>query len=130
MELAGQVPETFREAMAQARITLVVDGERVLDGFPVRDHIGPLAGPPPEKTPFSFRSAHQSCLFTAHKMGGTGAYEPVPVGYFLPRGSRIDARLVGVPLIPPGVTVRIGGAGFHYSPDTEACKAGSACGTK
>lgn len=122
--------EGFREAMAQARITLVLDGEPVLNRTQVRDFLGPLASPPPGKTAFSFPSRFQSCLFTAHREGAGNAWDRPPVGYFLPRGTQIDATLKDVPKIPPGVVVRVGGAGFHYSPDTEACGSGNTCRTK
>lgn len=121
--------EGFREAMAQARITLVLDGVRVLENSLVGNYLGMFSDPPPERSPFNFASRH-GVLFTAHRKGMGSVWDRPPVGYFLPRGTIIDATLKDTPEVPPGVVVRVAGAGYHYSPDAIKCASEGTCRTE
>lgn len=120
MELAGKVPENFVEDFKKATITLHLDGEMVLEKRPVAEFIGDLLQAPVSVTPFAFKGNYQSCLFTAHEMSDTFP-EGRPVGYFLPRGTFVKALIEGIPRIPAGMEVRVGGVGSHYAPDAEVC---------
>lgn len=116
--------------MTTARISVKVDGEMVLKNGLVGDFMGALSDPPPERSPFAFHGTDLSCLFTAHLKGAGNVPDGPPVGYFLPRGTNIVAALEDVPAIPPGAVVRVGGAGFQYSPDVAGCgSAEGACRT-
>lgn len=103
------------ERLAQAMLTVVLDGETVIKSQPVGKFMGSLSGPAPKRSLFVFPGS--SCLFIAHKMLGDKQPDGPPVGYFLPRGTHIRATVKGAPPIPSGVEVRIGGIGAHYSPD-------------
>jgi hypothetical protein len=114
VELAGEVPEKFREDMARATLRLNIDGEDVLQDALALQFLGDLSAHP-GKSPFVFRG-EKGCLFTAHRMTEDKQMEPRPDGFFLPQGSQIKATIKGAPPIPQGVEVRIGGLGSHYAP--------------
>lgn len=112
------------EDLKMATITIHLDGEMVLEKRPVAEFIGDLLQAPVSVTPFAFKGvfkgSYGSCLFTAHEMSDTFP-EGRPVGYFLPRGTSVKAVIEGIPAIPPGVEIRVGGVGSHYAPEAGAC---------
>jgi hypothetical protein len=119
VELAGKVPKGFAKGLAHATLTVVVDGEVVLEDGVVGEFMGSFSGLGPKESPFLFEKTR--CLFTAHNMQDK-LPEGRPAGLFLPRGTMIKATIKGMPWIPMGVEIRIGGVGSHYSPDANAQK--------
>lgn len=114
MELAGDVPAGFAEELGRATLTLVVDGERVVDARPVAEFMGPLPETLPKENPMIF--GKRSCLFLAHKTDRATDPDSAALGYFLPVGTQIQAEIRGAPQIPEGTEVSITGVGLHYSP--------------
>jgi hypothetical protein len=91
VRLGEGIPQAYTKRLWEARFSLSIDGDSMLDPTPLREVLGKREIPLPKPTA-------QQCLFPACAMDKEGnAQEDQCIGYMLPNGTNIIVKLDSIP---------------------------------
>lgn len=92
VRLVGDVSPAYMRQLEEAKLTFMIDGDRVIGDVPLRHLLG--------KKEVVLDRKSQGCLFTASPLEKNGEKlpaEPRFVGYMIPNGTNFEASLESVP---------------------------------